>query len=340
MKIIILSLVLLAGCAQVTSLNMKKHQFGILPTKVIWFQVAGLEEEQIAMLRFNKPGEVRTSFENSMCIGKAWGYDLYNLRATPQATFLAQLTGKKNIKATCEDAEHRPIWSYVSGSGYGTGIIENGADDQQSLVSMNQCGEKGLVFLSSLYFWIRKQPAAGDLSYSFAEPIPTEPNQLAFDRTCRGGVCTSSLYDNFEAIYSRFRLTSRKHLMIVRDFSYSRALENNKMADAKMILEDIERTYAYAQALAADSGDYLVLLTTASSKYVELPAQGKSWYDFEKKQAGASVKKPSMLTNLVLASGARSENFCGMYESSQIFERILSGPKQQGLEFKVINPFK
>ena len=41
----LMMLILISGCAQVTSLNMKKHEFGILPIKIIWFQIAGLEEE-------------------------------------------------------------------------------------------------------------------------------------------------------------------------------------------------------------------------------------------------------------------------------------------------------
>lgn len=70
-----------------------------------------------------------------------------------------------------------------------------------------------------------------------------------------------------------------------------------------------------------------------------MPDQGKAYYEFEKQGKNASVKR-TKLTNLVLASGARAENFCGMYDDSEVFERILSGPKQQGLELKIINPFK
>jgi hypothetical protein len=91
--------------------------------------------------------------------------------------------------------------------------------------------------------------------------------------------------------------------------------------------------------LAKESDDYLVIMTTGESKFVDMPDMGKSWYEFDKKGTNAQVKR-TKLTNLVLASGARSENFCGIYDDAQVFERILSGPKQQGLEFKIINPFK
>src|SRR6478609_511836 len=123
----LLFLIVLTGCAQVTSLNMQKHEFGILPTKIIWFQIAGLEEEQLAMLRFQYSGERKTAFEEHNCMGKTWGYNLYNLRNPAEASFLSQLTGKKNVKMTCEDAELRPIWSYLSGNGYNTGVLEIGS---------------------------------------------------------------------------------------------------------------------------------------------------------------------------------------------------------------------
>lgn len=326
------------GCAQVTSLNLRKHQFGLLPTKIIWFQVAGLEEEQLAMLRFQQSGEKRTAFENNTCIGQTWNYSLYNLRNSAQSTFLAQLTGKKNIKNSCEDAELRPIWSYISGNGYNTAIIETGASKEQTLANFNQCGEKGLVFLSNVYYYLRNEPVPGAATFHYSEEIPATPNQLVYDRTCGVNGCGSSTFEDFRAVYERFKKVSQKHLLIVRDFSYLKALEKKDFVKAREILNDLDRSYAEALKYT-DSSDYLVLLTTGESKFVDMPDQGKSWYEFEKENKNITVKR-TKLTNMVLASGSRAENFCGMYEDAQVFERILSGPKQQGLELKIINPFK
>jgi hypothetical protein len=72
---------------------------------------------------------------------------------------------------------------------------------------------------------------------------------------------------------------------------------------------------------------------------MDLPDEGRTWSEFEKNKIQPQMKR-SKLTNLVIANGARSENFCGLYEDSQIMERILSGPKQLGLELKFLNPFK
>lgn len=329
----------LLGCAQVTSLNLKKHQFGILPTKIIWFQIAGLEEEQLAMLRFHQSGERRTAFEENICIGKTWSYNLYNIRVPAEATFLAQITGKKNIKNSCEDVAHRPIWNYLSGTGYSTGILESGGEGSESLTSLSRCGEPGSKFLNNLYFWLRKEPAPGAETFQYAEEIPMKQNQLYYDKTCTAKSCYSTISDDFKAIYSRFRKSAHKHLFIIRDFSYLKALEKGNFKEARRILADLEAAYADALSLTNESNDFLVLLTTGDSRFVDMPDKGKEWFNFEQKGTGAEVKR-SKLTNLVLASGARAENFCGIYNDAKVFERILSGPKQQGLELKIINPFK
>ena len=338
MKWSLLLLFILMGCAQVTSLNLRKHQFGILPTKIVWFQVAGLEEEQIAMLRFQQSGLMSTSFEENICIGKTWGYNSYKLRNPAEVSFLSQITGKMNMKNSCEDAEMKPIWAYIYNNGYSTGILESGANKNQSLAHFNSCGEKGLVFLSSLYYWMRTEAQPGAKTFHYREDIPTEPNQLIYDRTCNAKNCSSSIQDDFNAVYEKFSKLSQKHLFIVRDFSYLAALEKRDFQRAKEILIDLEKSYRAAMNLAKDS-DYLVLLTTGESKFVDMPDQGKAWYDFEKDNKNVQVKR-TKLTNLVLATGARAENFCGIYDDTEVFERILSGPKQQGLELKIINPFK
>ena len=334
-----LSLLLLMGCAQVTSLNLTKHQFGIQPTKIIWFQVAGLDEEQIALLRFQQSGEKRTSFESNICIGKTWGYNLYQLRNPAEASFMAQMTGKKNIKNNCEDASIRPIWNYIAGNGYNTGIIESGASKTQSLKNLNTCGEEGLVFLSSLYYFSRSEPVTGAETFHYAEEIPLKPNQILYDRSCNAKSCHSSIADDFKSVYQSFKKVSSKHLLIIRDFSYLAAIEKKEFQKAREILMDLDRSYGEALKLSSDSSDYLILLTTGEARYMDLPDQGKSWYEFEKDSKNINVKRVKLM-NTVMASGARAENFCGVYEEAQVFERILSGPKQQGLELKIINPFK
>ncbi len=334
-----LVLLVLFGCAQVTSLNMRKHSFGVLPSKILWYQIAGLEEEQIAMLRFQADGERKTAFEESMCVGKTWSYNLYDLRSKAEASFLSQMTGKKNIKLNCEDAELRPVWSYISTNGYNTGIFEIGASESQSLVTLNKCGEKGLVFLSSLYYFLRQEPVPGSKTFHYSENVPMEANQLLYDRSCDKKGCYSSINEDVKAIYGKFKSVSHKNMLIIRDFSFLTAIEKKDFIKAREILADLERSISESMNLTKQSSDYLVLVTSGDSRFVDMPDAGKNWYEFEKNGSGALAKR-SKLTNLVFATGSRAENFCGMYDDSDVFARLLSGPKQQGLELQLINPFK
>lgn len=333
-----LLLLFLVGCTQVTSLNLRKHQFGIMPTKIIWFQVAGLEQEQIAMLRFNKTGEQRTAFEENLCIGSTWNYNLYDIRNSARNSFLSQITGKKNVKNSCEDSKLTPIWNYIYKNGYSTVILESGATKEESLLSFNECGDNGRKYLEAVNFYSRSTPPDASLTYYHSEEIPFYAGKTYFNRSCGKHDCGSSLLEDFFALNERTQKMSQKHLIIIRDFSFLHALENKDIKKARAILSDLERTYAEALNLT-NSNDYLVMLTSGDSRYVEMPKQGKDWFQFEKESKNVEVKR-AKLTNLVLATGARAENFCGMYEDAQVFERILSGPKQQGLELKVINPFR
>ncbi len=333
-----LLLLSLLGCAQVTSLNLKKHQFGIVPNKIIWFQVAGLEEEQLAMLRFQKSGEVKTSFEESICIGKTWSYNLYHIRNSAESSFLTQMTGKKNIKNSCDDAQMRPIWNAVKETGLNTAIIESGASSQKSLLHFDKCGETGENFLGNAQFYLRTAAIPGAKTYHYAEGIPYDSESVFYDRTCGANGCGASLYENFTSIVTKLKQSFPKFLLIVRDFSYQTALEKKDWKKAKEILADLEQSYGDALKNTS-TGDTLILLTSGDSKFVDMPDEGRSWYDFEKESKNAKAQK-SKLTNLVLASGSRAENFCGVYDDAHIFERILSGAKQQGLEFKIINPLR
>jgi hypothetical protein len=333
-----LALIILMGCTQVTSLNMKKHVFGVTPSKIIWFQVAGLDLEHLALLRFRETTSNLTSFERSTCTGRAWAYNLFKIRNPAQTSFLAQTTGKMNVQNSCEDAELRPLWSYLGEENYTTVVLENGASSEQTLSSFKACGQRGEDFLGNATLLLQEVPPAGAKTYFYSDEINLTPGQISYDKSCTKKGCATGLADNFRSVYESLK-SKGKHIYIFRDFSYLSALEKKDFLKAREILRELERSYAYALALAQDSGDTLVLLTSGETRFVDFPDQGKNWFQLEKKGEAADVKR-TILTNLVLASGARAENFCGFFSEAEIMSRVLSGPKQQGLELKFINPLR
>ena len=116
-------------------------------------------------------------------------------------------------------------------------------------------------------------------------------------------------------------------------------LKQNAIKQARLELEEVNNVLSYFNKLASKSNDVLVLLSGAESLNVDFPRAGREWRSYVKKARYLRVINSKLLSP-VFASGARAENFCGVYDQSQLLSRIFSGSKQQGLEFSIINPFE
>jgi len=91
-------------------------------------KVAGLDAEHLALLRFSgNTVESRTEMEGALCAGRAWSFNLYDLRPSAAASFPAQTTGKKDVRGSCDDWNLRPLWNYLAPYNYKTGVLEIGA---------------------------------------------------------------------------------------------------------------------------------------------------------------------------------------------------------------------
>lgn len=335
-----LAFILLCGCAQVTSLNLRRHQFGMQPSKIIWFQVAGLDAEHLAMLRFGYPTvENKTELENAVCMGHAWSFNLYHLRPSASQSFVSQTTGKKDIKGTCEDWNQKPIWNYLTGNGYTSGIIEVDSKEKESFVSSRDCTDIGPKFLGDSTVWLM-QPSSPPKTSPYLPSVEQryKAGEVYWDRSCNSRGCGTSLSSVMAQLYTPFAKRASKHIFIVRDFSFLHALERKDLVAAREVLRELDRSIGPFMRVAQGKDDMLVIVSGGGAIDLDFPAEGNEWQQFESKGSNAFPRK-SELSVPVFAQGARAENFCGMYEESQIFERTLSGPKQQGLELKIINPF-
>jgi hypothetical protein len=323
----------------VTSLNLQKHQFGQVPTKIIWIQVAGFEEEHLATLKFDsKKNDSNLSFEKFLCIGKAWEYNLFDIRPTAYSSFHGQLTGKTNIKNDCSDYKQKPVWSYISAKGYKIGAFEGEMRKKSSFLASKQCSESE-DYLNNLTLWkMTKAPKGNKSFYHVNEKSNFNKSTVYYDRSCLTGECYSTLSQNIQSVFNQFSRKSNNYMFIVRDFKYEENLSRNNYKKYKNSLLELEKTVEYFINLSKKNKDMLVLLTSASSRPIVYPRSGRQWQSFEKNGAFLKQNK-SKLINTVFASGARAENFCGVYNQSEIVKRMFSGAKQQGLELAIINPF-
>jgi hypothetical protein len=339
LKLILILLLAFVGCAQVTSLNLKKHQFGLQPTKIVIFQIAGLHPEHLAMLRFSAPtiADV-TALENSMCTGVAWSFNLYSLRPKSHESMLAQLTGKKDIKGECSDYQHQSLWSLL-GANYKTAILEIGARDEESLLASKNCHNEAQDFTSRAIFWtMRPQMPKQAKEYVPSVAQKFESGEVYWDKTCRMQGCGASIRTSLSSLYSQYQKNVPNQLIIVRDFSFKHEIDRKNFNGAREVLSELDKAIEAFYSMARQRSDMLVVVSGAGSIDLDFPHQGKEWQRFDLKGSDITARRGELWTP-VFAVGARAENFCGFYEENHLLERILSGPKQQGLELKVINPF-
>jgi hypothetical protein len=335
----ILYFILFIGCAQVTSLNLQKHQFGKIPTKIVWMQVAGLSEEHLALLKYSYPSaNIKTQFEEALCIGKTWEYTLFDLRPSAEQGFMSQMTGKKNISGSCKDYELKPVWKYLQGRGYKAGIFETENNKKESLLAAKDCKEAN-KFLSNTYFWkmTPRIPKKAEL-FHVGEETQYKENEVYYDRSCKSGECFSTIVSNIEKTFNTFSKNNKNYIYLIRDFKFNKLLNTDKVKAAKLHLSQLDKVISFFTEYSKKNSDFMLLITSSAVKNVSFPRQGKEWQLYEKKGKFLENKK-SQLISPVFVYGARAENFCGIYDQSQIMARIFSGAKQQGLEFTILNPF-
>ncbi len=328
---------LLSACAPSATIGLKSQRMHEVPLKIVWLQIPGLSEEHFAFLRFNNISAANlTSFEESICWGKLWNFNLYQIRPTTQQGLLAQVMGSTNLTDTCADYQHRPIWSYLQELGFKTAALEIQTPESSSLAAAEKCPASS--FLHGLALWrMAKAPAKSkevkyfhyqDKKFSWATGI-------SYDRSCQQDQCFANPIDNFWYLHERL-MTASSYFLLVRDFSYQAALAKHQFKKAQAILAEWEKVYASLLSLAKQDASLLVVLSSTSAVGLEFPAAGQAWPNLEKTGTGITYHRP-LLTSLALASGASAENFCGIYQEASLMERMLWFMDKRGVDKQIKN---
>ena len=340
--LILTVLTLLNSCARVQTLNMEPHAYSERPNHIVWIQVAGFSEEHIPLLRFNvSEATHKTSLEQVDCIGKMWNFNLYQLRPEASMSFTSQTNGSKNIQGTCSDYEMEPAWSFLDKIQYESALLENGATDEQSLEKALACSNNKTLDLAKMRFYRMGPNVKENLKTFHYQDSPEQAREstapgIYYDRSCQKGLCFSSVANNFKALWSRLVKDRRKTFFIVRDYNFQKALKKKDLSYARESLLEIDRMVA---SLANEKpGDLLVIVSGAESLPVEFPLQGKEWADFEKSGKNIIYKNTALMSP-VLARGAMAENFCGMFDESEMLKRVIYKPEGKKFNWDSVTPF-
>lgn len=325
---IILSGLLLLSCAKQQTIGLKPHQLNQAPRSILWFQIPGLTPEHMAMLRFSY-GDMtrRTSFEAMTCQGGMWAFNLYEIRPDALKSLQSQMTASKNVKKGCEHFPERNIWSVFNNSGIDVSFYEHGATLEQSITNTYDCNESS-TSLSKGFFWVSRKAPEESAVFHFQDQDPVALPALRYDQTCQGRTCFADFRSNTLALWNRFRQGRSKSVFIVRDFSYYNFLKAKNIPKAREQLIEIEKTISSFLEDQSIAKNTLIVVTGAESISFEMPAAGDEWAQFEKLGKFVLFRHSSLMAP-VFASGPRAENFCGIFEDSEILGRLLYSPEER-----------
>lgn len=331
----------LLSCARVQTLNMEKHIYSERPRHIVWFQIAGFSEEHIPLLRFNVPemGN-KTNLERIDCMGKMWNYNLYELRPDAFKSFQSQLSGSKNIKGQCDDFELRPVWDFLSEFGYGSSILESGAGEENTLEKSLKCTQRSSETLDEIRLY-RMGPdleiAKRGFHYQDSAEAITESMKpgVYYDKSCQKNVCYSSLSNNFKTLWLQFVKDQPSSFFLVRDFNFQKALRKKDIVLAKESLQEIDRMISLINSAKREG--VLVLVTGAESLNIEFPKEGKEWGEFERSGKNLFFRNSSLMSP-VMASGPMAENFCGLFDESEMLKRVIYKPEKKYFNWDLLNP--
>ena len=331
----------LLSCARVQTLNLEKHQYSERPRHIVWIQLAGFSEEHLPLLKFNvADANYKTSLEKIDCLGKMWAYNLYDLRPSSINSFTSQTNGSKNTKGTCEDFQNRPVWDYLLELGYSSSLFESGVSDEQSLENATSCSNSQNLNLSKLRLYRMGPDAKSNKKVFHYQDSPgvvlesLNPG-VYYDRSCQKNICYSSLSNNFKTLWSEIIRQPTQTFFLLRDFNFMKALKKKDIGFAKESLQEIERIVSFINSLKRS--DVLVIVSGAESLPIEFPKAGKEWSEFEKSGKNIIFKNSSLMSP-VLANGPMAENFCGLFDESEMMKRVLNKPERKQFNWDLVNP--
>ena len=202
------------GCSRLQTLNMVEYDYAYVPKNIIWLQIAGLSEEHLTMLRFSRfDGKETTVLEKSACFGKTWNFNLYKIRPNAHESFLSQLMGRKNINNSCTDYNQDPIWNYFDPKNSKIGILEVGANNQNSLSKAWGCEEESKLFTKGVVFWKMSQKNNSDENLFHYQSKDKPSPGIYYDKSCQKKDCYTSTIENTLSLFKKLNDENKNNIL-------------------------------------------------------------------------------------------------------------------------------
>lgn len=325
------------SCSRIQTLNMREHSYSKKPQKIIWLQVAGFSDELLPLLKFNNlSADISLFADRADCVGKMWNFNLFNLRPKANVSFLSQMYGLKNVSNECETLSKDSILSAYLQEGYQASVFESSVSEIDSLERVLSCKNLENV---KIFKMSQAQKAAQFFHYQEMneEKLRSLPSGVYYDKACQKGTCYSSLISNLKAILANQIKDSAKNLIIVRDFSLLNAIKNK---DVNLLKESMGELGQITKWFELNVGsNALILITGAESTMLDYPAEGAEWEEYLKANKNIFFRTNSLMSTAI-SKGAMAENFCGLFDEAEIFNRLNFEPPRKKFDWDNLNPLQ
>lgn len=308
---------------QVSFVNLKAKKFNQYPSKIVWVQLAGFDEEQLLHLNL-KDGDIKKSpFDAFTCIGMHWEYNSYSLLPSSHLVMRSLLTGKSNINGTCDDFYHTPLWGYIAPEKTQSVIVEKLPEQEASLLQSMNCKEAHARWKTNYYIRLDNQNVDKNIMkpFSVLERGKLKVPGQYYDSSCSEDVCHNDLLTTMSFVIDEVLRYEKNFTFVFRDFSAEKFLKKKDFNNWSKWLKEWNQVIAYLQnSLSTD--DTLILVTGVAPIPMQFPAAGIDLKKWVTQNSGVQLRPRSYLGK-TWAMGARSENFCGMYKTDDFLSRIF-----------------
>ena len=316
-------LVLTTSCMRVSSINLRPKKFNQYPSKIVWIQLAGFDEEQIFHLNLKEADVKKSTFDAFTCVGMHWEYNSYTLSPGSHQVMRSLLTGKSNINGTCDDFYHVPFWGYFSPEKIQSVVVEKLPEPGTSLLQSLDC--KGAHPRWKPNYFIRLDGQNIDEAkmkpFSVLERGKLKVPGQYYDSSCNGDTCYNDLLTTMSYVVDEVLRYEKNFTFIFRDFSAEKFLKQKDFSKWSKWLNEWNQVIAYLQN-SLSTEETLILITGVAPIPMQFPQAGSDLRKWVTQNTGLQLRQRSYLGK-TWAMGARSENFCGMYKTDDFLTRIF-----------------
>lgn len=317
MKYILILLFL--SCSTTQYLGGKRHKFNARAQRVIWLQLAGWGSDLYPLIKFDGLDDKASLLESMDSLGRIWSYSAQNLRSSAAESFFYQMNAKAYIDKDCSDLEKLPLFQSLVQEDFTLGFFQaskvEGLSPQDSIDCKSSWALRGS---SQLYFW-RSFPGVQQKNPFHSErSIEFEPGLIYTDQSCSDKSCFKEKVENILVVYEKQMSKKKQSLFLIRDDSL---LNVKKAKDLKEKLKEQIYLINYFSELTKNDPNLLLLVTGAEAIGLKYPKKGNKWRLLDQNGSFLKFDEPR-LDSSVLAIGASSEIFSGLYREQDIYFKL------------------